>query len=135
MNELRLSIPLIPPSGNHYKTYRIVAPKGYGKPFVRWYLTKEAEAWQAAVAIVNGGRKIRGASLEINFVVFLPDRRMCDVDNFSKCIFDALTACGCIEDDKFVDDFHGHRRYDPLNPRTIIVVRSPQDALFKDGRV
>jgi Holliday junction resolvase RusA-like endonuclease len=61
----------------------------------------------------------------------VPNRRKRDVDNFAKCIFDGLTRAGAIEDDKLVDDFHGHRRYDPANPRTVIVVKSSQEQMFE----
>jgi Holliday junction resolvase RusA-like endonuclease len=120
---------MIPPSNNHYKSYRVVIPKNGGRPFVQWFETEEAKAWLGAVAMIAAGRKIRGASLEVQYIVFMPDRRRSDVDNFAKCIFDALTKCGAIEDDRFVDDFHGHRRLDPTNPRTVIVVKSDQEAL------
>lgn len=127
--ELRLEVPMIPPSGNHYKSYRIVFPRNGAKAFVQWYETEEALAWLGAVAMVNAGRKIRGASLEVSYIVFLPSWRGSDVDNYAKCIFDALTKCGAIEDDRFVDDFHGHRRVDAANPRTVIVIKSEQEQL------
>jgi|GEM_PF-1386611 len=130
MNELRLVVPMVPPSGNHYKTYQIITPRGGGKPFVQWYLTPAAKAWYQMVAAVNAGRKLRGPSLEVHFIVYLPTRRKTDADNFSKCIFDSLTDSGAIEDDKLVDDFHGHRRYDPTNPRTVIIVKTAQDQMF-----
>jgi Holliday junction resolvase RusA-like endonuclease len=128
MSELRLVVPMIPPSGNHYKTYRIATPRG-GKSFVQWYPTPEAEAWWGAVQIINAGRAVRGQSLEISYIVFLPTGRASDVDNYAKCIFDALTKCGAIEDDRYVTDFHGHRRVDLNNPRTVIVVKSDQEQL------
>lgn len=128
MSELRLVVPMIPPSGNHYKTYRIVFPKSGSKAFVQWYHTAEAEAWWAAVAMVNAGRHIAGSSLEVSYVVFAVERRI-DTDNFAKTILDALTHCHAIEDDRYVDDVHGHRRIDKLNPRTVIVVKSDQEQL------
>jgi Holliday junction resolvase RusA-like endonuclease len=128
MSELRIVVPMIPPSGNHYKDCRIVFPRTK-KPFLQWYHTREAEAWWWAVAMANKGQQIRGSVLEISYIVFLPQRRT-DTDNYSKCIFDALTKCNAIEDDRYVDDFHGHRRIDKLNPRTVIVVKSNQEALL-----
>lgn len=129
MSELRLVVPMIPPSGNHYKSYRVVMPKHGGKPFVQWYLTPEAEAFYGCVQIVAAGRRIRGESLEVSYIVFLPTRRKSDTDNYSKCIWDSLTHAGVIEDDKLIDDGHQHRRYDPNNPRTVIVVKSDQEQL------
>jgi Holliday junction resolvase RusA-like endonuclease len=129
MSEIRLVVPMIPPSGNHYKDFQIITPLGK-KPFVQWYHTAEAKAWWGMVEMVAGGRKLRGPSIEISYIVFLPQRRA-DVDNYSKCIFDALTEAGVIKDDRYVDDFHGHRRIDPLNPRTVIVIKSAQEQMFE----
>lgn len=128
MSELRLVVPLVPPSGNTYKTFRIVMPRR-GRAFAQWYHTEEAKSWWAAVAAVNGGRHISGASLEVSYVVFMPERRT-DVDNYGKCILDSLTHCGAIEDDRFVDDLHGHRRIDKANPRTVIVIKTDQEQLL-----
>jgi Holliday junction resolvase RusA-like endonuclease len=128
MSELRIVVPMIPPSGNHYKDCRIVVTRNR-KPFLQWYHTPEADAWWWAVAMSANGRQIRGNVLEISYIVFLP-RRSADVDNYSKCIFDGLTKCRAIEDDRYVDDFHGHRRIDKLNPRTVIVVKTNQEALL-----
>lgn len=132
MNELRLVVPMTPPSGNNYSRARIVTPRG-GKPFISWYHTELAESWYDMVAAVASGRKLRGQSLEISYIVFLPTKRKADVDNYAKCIFDALTKAGVIEDDKPVDDFHGHRRHDPVKPRTVIVIKTTQEQMFESG--
>jgi len=130
MSELRLVVPMIPPSGNNYKTYRIVFPK-QGKAFVHWYLTEEAEAWFQIVAACNRGNKIRGTVLELQYIVFTVNRRgRADWDNYGKTIGDALTKCGAIEDDRLILDGHGHLRIDPTNPRTVIVVKSNQESLL-----
>lgn len=128
MSELRLEIPAIPPSAGHYNRYRVAgkAPK----QFVQVYPTDEARAWWEAVAVVNAGKQLRGPSLELQYIVFLPDRRRRDTDNFAKCLCDALTKCGAIEDDSLITDIHGHKRYDPANPRTVIVVRTDQESLL-----
>ena len=128
MSELRLEIPLVPPSVGTYSRHRIVTTPG-GKPFVQIYPTDEAKAWWAAVDAVNAGRLIRGPSLEVQLLVFLPDRRRRDLDNFFKCVLDALMKCGAIEDDSLVSDLHGHKRIDALNPRTVIVIKSDQAQL------
>jgi len=130
MSELRLEIPLIPPSGNLYKTYRIVFPRNGAKAFVQWHLTPEAEAFYAAVEMIAGGRHISGRSLEMTYIVFLPKRGGADTDNYSKCIWDSLKHARVIEDDRYIDDGHCHRRRDPLNPRTVIIVKSAQEQLL-----
>ena len=130
MSELRLVIPMLPPSAGHYNHYRTVLPKRGGKPFVQVYPTDEAKAWWGCVAMVNAGRMIRGPVLELQFIVFLPDHRRRDTDNFLKCLCDALTKCGAIEDDSLITDLHGHKRIDPLNPRTVVVIKTPQEQLL-----
>ena len=59
MAEIRIEIPCVPPSGNHYKTFRSV-PNGKGGSVPSWYLTKEAKAWYRDIAILARGEKIRG---------------------------------------------------------------------------
>lgn len=83
------------------------------------------------VAAVNAGRQLRGPSLELQYVVFFPDRRRRDVDNAAKQILDGLTRCGAIEDDSLITDLHGHKRLDPQNPRTVIVVKCGQQQMFE----
>lgn len=128
MSELRLEIPMIPPSGNHYKTYKIVYTAAGA--FAQWYLTKEAKDFYGCVEMVAGGRFISGPSLEISFIVFLPAGRRYDVDNYPKCILDSLKHSSVIRDDIDVDDLHCHRRRDPANPRTVIIVKSAQGQLL-----
>jgi len=131
VSELRLEIPMIPPSGNHYKSYRIVFPKDpRQKAFVQWYLTPEAEAFYGCVRMVAAGRRVLGRSLEVSYIVFLPTARKSDTDNYSKCIWDSLKHAGVIEDDRYIDDGHQHRRHDPLNPRTVVVIKTPQEQLL-----
>lgn len=128
MSELRLEIPALPPSGGHYNAYRVAGKPG--KQFVQCYPTSEAKAWWETVAVINAGKQLRGPSLELQYIVFLPDRRRRDVDNFAKVILDSLTRCGAIEDDSLITDIHGHKRIDAANPRTVIVVKTDQESLL-----
>lgn len=129
MSELRLEIPMLPPSVGTYSRHRIVQPRT-GKSFVQIYPTEEAKAWWDTVASIVAGRQLRGPSLELQYIVYLPDRRRRDIDNFAKCLLDALTKCGAIEDDSLITDIHGHKRIDAANPRTVIVVKTDQEALL-----
>lgn len=130
--DLRIVVPGNPPSGNTYKTYRIV-PAGNGRSFVQWYHTPKAKEWWDLVAAAAAGRSIKAQSYQIHFIVYRETLRNVDVDNYTKCIFDALTKAGVITDDRDVDDFHGHRRLDRDNPRTVILVRSDQEQMFGGG--
>ena len=132
MPELRLEIPGVPPSGNHYKTFRVI-PTRNGKSVPSWYHTKQAKEWFHAVAQIAAGRKIRAASYMVTYAVFTPSLVCTDVDNYAKCILDSIAetnGAGVIDNDKNVVDLHCYRRLDRSNPRTIIVIRTEQEALF-----
>jgi Holliday junction resolvase RusA-like endonuclease len=121
---------MIPPSSNHYKAYKIIIPRDpRQKAFAQWYLTPEALDFYGCVQMIAAGRYISGPELEVSFIVFLPAGRRYDVDNYPKCILDSLKHCKVIRDDIDVDDLHCHRRRDPLNPRTVIVIKSAQAQL------
>ena len=132
MPELRLTIPGVPPSGNHYKAFRVVTPRG-GKAFAQWYLTAEAKDWMHTVQVIGAGRKLRGESYTISVAVFTPTARALDLDNAFKCILDSLQHSGVIDNDKRVTDLHGYRRIDRLNPRTEVIVRTTQETLFQEA--
>ena len=132
MTELRIEVPGIPPSNNEYKRYRVIVPRR-GKPMAQWYYTAKAKAWFRDVATFARGQKIRDECYTVSFVIYVPDARTRDVDNFFKCILDAMAeahGCGAIDDDKRVSEVHGYRRIDRLNPRTVIVVRTKQGTLL-----
>ena len=130
MTELRLVVPSVPPSGNHYRTYRVV--NAGKKSFVQWYHTARAKEWWNLVAAAAKGRRLAAESYEVHFIVYRATLRNTDVDNFSKCVFDGLTRAGVIPDDKYIDDFHGHRRLDRQNPRTVILLRASQKQMFAE---
>jgi Holliday junction resolvase RusA-like endonuclease len=121
---------MVPPGSNHYKTYKIIIPRDpRQKAFVQWYLTDEANAFYGCVQMVAGGRSLIADSLEVSYIIFLPKGGRGDVDNYAKCVLDSLKHARVIRDDYDVDDIHGHRRRDALNPRTVIVIKSNQGEL------
>ena len=133
MAELKLQIPVIPPTGDHYNRARIVTPRGK-KPFITWYHTEQAKAWWDTVAAYVAGRTVPGHSLKLTYVIYLPDRRsMGDTANYEKCIGDALQKCGAIENDRYIDEQHQYRRIDPIRaPLTVIWIRSDVDLVFQE---
>lgn len=104
---LKICVPF-PPSVNHYWGKRVIAGKGR-KPFISEYLTAKAKEYReevnAIVATRWNKRPLkpikRRVILHIGFVA--PDRRIRDLDNFRKAIYDALTHAGFWEDDSQVD--------------------------------
>ncbi len=129
MPELRFEIPGVPPSGNHYKHFRVM-PTPNGKHIPSWYHTKEAKQWFATVDAIAAGRKLRGETYTVSYVVFTGSLVCTDVDNYAKCILDSLGQAGVIDNDKKVVDLHGYRRVDRNNPRTIVIIRTAQETLL-----
>ena len=129
MPELRLVMPGVPPTGNHYKGVQIISGLGK-KPFLKWFVTRAAEDWYWDLAALANGRQLRGETYTVSYAVFTPSKVATDVDNYAKCILDGLANAGVIDNDKKVIDLHGYRRVDRTNPRTEIIVRTEQETLF-----
>lgn len=117
MNELKLTIPLEPPSGNHYKTIRVIGNHA------SWYLTPKAKEWLRVVAMFAGTHVVSGDAHEITYTVYQGHGSRGDVDNYAKCILDALVRAGVLKTDASVVSLHAHKRRDRLNPRTEIHIR------------
>lgn len=120
MRELTFTVPLIPPSVNHYKMPR----KGGG-----WYITKESQAFIEAVAIFARQATIKPcaeipAVLPVEWIPIVAGRfydvivdvhqqekkfLRGDSDNMEKLLFDSLTKAGVIRDDRYITR-HTHRR-------------------------
>lgn len=122
MNELSLTIPLEPPSGNHYKSYRVIP--GKKGAFVSWYLTTKAKEWNALVEVLARGQKVEGKVHEIHYTVYQGHGSRGDVDNYAKTIFDSLVRAGVIKTDASFVYYSGRKMRDRENPRTEIVIRA-----------
>jgi len=124
MTELTLTIPIEPPSGNHYKSFRVI-----GK-HASWYLTKEAKAWHAAVLSeatwdypAEKFVPLTGKAHEVTYTVYQGSGSRGDVDNYAKVILDGLVKAGVLKSDASVVAMHAYKFRDRLNPRTEITVR------------
>jgi Holliday junction resolvase RusA-like endonuclease len=113
---VRFTVPLIPPSVNHYKKPR---GRGYG-----FYVTKEAEAFKAEVARCCGGHSVTSERYQVSIRIFLGGGQRGDIDNFAKVTLDSLTAAGVIESDARVDQLEMFKARDAKNPRTEIEVKA-----------
>lgn len=106
LGALSFSVPLVPPSVNHYKL-----PNGRGG----YYVTKEAQAFIDAVCMISRPKAktlpIAGKYYHVTLTVYV--RRAMfhrlDSDNMEKLLFDALTKSGVIRDDRYVT-YHTHKR-------------------------
>lgn len=105
--ELRFSVPLIPPSVNHYKR-----PNGRGG----WFITKEAQAFTEAVCMIGRTAApvlpIAGKFYAVTLTVWVNEKKFlrADSDNMEKVAFDALTKAGIIRDDRYITR-HQHNRF------------------------
>ena len=117
-NTHNFSVPLIPPSVNHYKLPRLKADLTRG-----FYVTKEAQAYIDAVCVLSGRQPIAGRFFEVWIEYYLPAESFLrnDADNFSKVSCDALTAAGLIPDDRYISDLHlaKRRALDAQDVRTV----------------
>lgn len=112
-----ITVPLVPPSVNHYKKPR---RGGYG-----YYVTKEAQAFKQAVGVCAGRQRalvgVRRYEVEVHIYLGAGDRG--DVDNFGKVVLDGLQESGVIHSDAAVTDLILRKRRDRQEPRTEITVR------------
>lgn len=113
-----MMVPLEPPSGNHYKKPRVFVGG------ISWYHTRPAKDWFAAVARVSSNMTVEGKAHEVEYTVYQGHGSRGDVDNYAKCILDALVRAGVLKSDATVVDLICHKRRDRANPRTEIIVRS-----------
>lgn len=102
---MRLILPF-PPSVNTYWRAPNSGPlKG------RHLISAKGRAFQstACAAIIEQLRRLPKPSSEpaaVDIVLFPPDKRRRDIDNYNKALFDALTHAGVWEDDSQVKRMH-----------------------------
>lgn len=131
----------MPPSVNHYLSYRTVIKNG--KAMAMSYKTTEAKKYQNSFTeYVKEQAKIQGWDHPLSnsqhfFVdcVFYFPRKGMDCNNYFKCLLDAITNSQCIwvDDDVVCERVNGIY-YDSQNPRIEIEI-SPTDyiGVFKDA--
>lgn len=82
-------------------------------------MTKEAKAlkesyqWQAKAQVKTAPLS---GPLSVTLTIYHGDRRVRDIDNYNKLVFDALTGIA-YEDDGQIDELRLVRRYDKARPR------------------
>lgn len=122
-------VPLVPPGLNHYVRH----PRNGVH-----YVTREARAYKAAVAVCARGEFVAGETFEVEITVYLGKGASGDVDGFGKVVLDGLADAGVFRShrrldafeaperlsDAYVTDLTLRRRRDHINPRTEIRVRA-----------
>lgn len=112
---MRLTIPGIPPSANHYR--------GLNRRTGRFYVRKSAIAFKADVAAIAAGRRMPDAKkYKVEIIVYLPKGKRGDAANFEKVTCDALQDAGVIKNDSRARRVEIETRRDWANPRTEISI-------------
>ena len=118
-----------PPTVNSYyvKTKRGVFISAKGKKF-------RAQAAESVLQQLGDPPTIAERML-VEVVLFMPDRRIRDVDNYMKALLDSLTCCGLWEDDSLIDQLFNYRG-DVVKPHGRVFLRiSPAGPVLPIGAV
>lgn len=114
MRDLILSLPF-PPSANTYWRNGWIwqnTPRGRHK-VSKVMISEKGREYRKRVwnhVLEQRGIQLRmDGRLEAEVVLFPPDRRVRDLDNYNKPLFDALTWCGIYDDDSLIDVSHHYR--------------------------
>jgi Holliday junction resolvase RusA-like endonuclease len=111
---LTFTVPLTPPSVNHYKV-----PVWNMR---RFYVTAEATAFMNAVAVCAQGRKVEAKEYAVTMRIFLGKGQKGDLANFEKVVGDGLVKAKVIHTDDAIMEYHQYKSRDRQNPRTEITV-------------
>lgn len=94
----------------------------FGHPVV--YMTtdgkilKESYGWQAKQ---QWKQEVSGKPIEVNVELYFGDKRIHDIDNYEKILYDSLTGI-CYEDDRQIWKKTVAKFYDKNNPRIEIYI-------------
>ena len=132
---LQLTIPLLPPSANHY-TRPCVYRGRDGQTHRGKMLTAEAKAFHQAVAIfVQGRRMVDSKAYRITLTVHLGYKQRGDLMNFEKVMTDSLQYAGVFPNDSRVMEYKlimGERDWE--NPRSEVLIEVLQPTKGTNGR-
>lgn len=121
MTEISFTVPLVPPSVNHYRIR--TAQKGrFGQAIS--FESGEAKAYKKAVVTFARGLKVEAEAYEVKLKIFLGKKGKGDVDNFAKIPLDGLVAAGVIHSDAAIILLTIEKFRDWAEPRTEITVRA-----------
>lgn len=108
-----ITVPLTPPSCNHYTKHTRSG---------RHYVTKEAQDFKGYIAQFSRHQRVRGKAYRVELWVYLGPRSRGDIDNFAKVVLDGLVLAGVIDTDAKIVNLHLYKRRDSAKPRTEIVI-------------
>lgn len=106
MADLVITIPLLPPSVNHYVFHGNTR---------RHHLSRDAAKFRDDLCLISKGKRAIAQSnrfdVEIRvYYVMRPWQHVPDVDNLPKLVLDGLKAARVFPDDRFISDLQVRRR-------------------------
>src|SRR3977135_1041408 len=97
MNIATITVPLTPPSVNHYVKHTRSG---------RHYVTTQAKAYLEAVGLCSKRQRVRCAADKCEICVYLGKGQKLDLDNAAKCVLDGLKQADVIESDARIVNLH-----------------------------
>jgi Holliday junction resolvase RusA-like endonuclease len=116
MSEVNITVPLEPPSVNHYKDFDYRGGKR------RVFVTKETKAFKMAIFLMSRDKQVVADAYEVHIGIFQGKGSRGDLDNYAKCVLDGLVDAGVIHTDSAVIRLVMAKSRDWVNPRTDIRV-------------
>lgn len=113
MNIATITVPLTPPSVNHYVRHTNAG---------RHYVSDEGNRYVEAVRLFSKRQRVRGKAYKCEIWIYLGEGKKGDVDNFAKCVLDGLVQAQVIDSDAKIVNLHLYKRRDNAKPRTEIVI-------------
>jgi Holliday junction resolvase RusA-like endonuclease len=116
---VKIIVPLIPPSVNHYK---LRTRKGVT------FVSREARVFKMALVLSTrhacNDKPMIADAYAVEVVIYQGKGIKGDVDNYAKCVLDGLVDSGLIHSDSAITDLVLRKRRDRENPRTEITVEA-----------
>lgn len=112
---ISFTVPLVPPSVNHYK---MRTRKGVT------FVSKEAKEFKRQVGICARGQSVSAEKYQVTIRIYLGHKGKGDIDNFLKCALDGIAEAGVIHSDAAITHLIAEKYRDRKNPRTEITVKA-----------
>ena len=113
MGEIKLTLPILPPTINKY----------IGRSNI-WEYQKDKKQVHQAIKMLTIGKNYSIDKCKMTIIYYFKDKRRHDPANYDKFILDGLVEANIITDDNYsvITEFTTIGKYDKENPRTEIII-------------
>ena len=113
MSELKITLPIIPPTINKY----------IGRSNI-WEYQSDKKKIHRAISLLTVGEKHNINKCKMKVTYYFKDKRRHDPSNYDKMLLDGLVEANVITDDNYsvITEFTTIGDYDKNNPRTEIII-------------